>query len=73
MLYSKKEAILLELRAILIHGMPFYDIVYEYTEQLDPRPEKARIGGEMIYPNARPGDRVFVERIDRVVTRVEKL
>ena len=73
MLYSKKEAILKDLRGLTIHGMQFFDIVYEYTEQLDPRPEHARIGGEMIYPNAQPGDRVFVERIANVVTRVEKL
>ena len=73
MLYSKKEAILLELRELTIHGSPFFDIVYEYTEQLDPRPERARIGGEMIYPQAHPGDRVFVEKIANVVTRVEKL
>jgi hypothetical protein len=73
MLFSRKEAILRELRPLTIHGSPFYDIVYEYTEQLDPRPESARISGEMIYPNAQPGDRVFVEKIASVVTRVEKL
>ena len=73
MLYSRKEAILNDLRATSIHGSAFYDIVFTYTEQLDPRPDLARIGSEMIYPNAQAGDRVFIERIANVVVRVEKL
>jgi len=71
--FSRKEATLLEIRGLLIHGSPFYDILYAYAEELDPKPQAARIGAEMIYPNAQPGDRVFVERVANVVTRVEKL
>ena len=73
MLFSRKEAILQELRAIRIHGTPFYDIVYTYTEQLDPRPESARISEQLIYPNAQAGDRVLIEKIANTVMRVEKL
>jgi hypothetical protein len=73
MFFSRKEATLLEIRELLIHGSPYYDILYAYAEELDPKPQAARIGAEMIYPNAQPGDRVFVERVANVVTRVEKL
>jgi hypothetical protein len=72
-LFSRKEAILHELRALRIHGALFYDIVYTYADQLDPRRESARISDQMIYPNAQEGDRVFVEKIANVVMRVEKL
>jgi len=73
MFFSRKEATLLEIRALAIHGSPYYDILYAYAEEFDPKPQAARIGGEMIYPNAQPGDRVMVERVANVVTRVEKL
>ena len=73
MFFSRKEAILHELHALQIHGALFYDIVYTYTDQLDPKRESARIGGEMIYPNAQAGDRVFIEKIANLVMRVEKL
>lgn len=73
MFFSRKEATLLEIHALAIHGSPYYDILYAYTEELDPQPQGARIGGEMIYPGAQPGDRVLVERVANVVMRVEKL
>ena len=73
MFFSRKEATLLEIHALAIHGSPYYDILYAYTYELDPKPQAARIGGEMIYPNAQPGDRVLVEKVANVVLRVEKL
>jgi hypothetical protein len=73
MIFSRKEATLLEIHALAIHGSPYFDILYAYNEELDPKTHDARIGAEMIYPNARPGDRVFIERVANVVTRVEKL
>lgn len=73
MIFSRKEATLLEIHGLAIHGSPYYDILYAYTAELDPQPQEARIGAEMIYPNAQPGDRVMVERVANVVMRVEKL
>jgi signal peptidase I len=72
-LFSRKEAVLVELRAIEIHGAAFYDIVFTVTEMAGARPESARIGGEMMYPNARVGDRILVEKVANVVARVEKM
>ncbi len=72
-LFSRREAVLVELRAIEIHGAAFYDIVFTVTVPAEAQPESARIGGEMIYPNAQVGDRILVEKIANVVARVEKL
>jgi len=73
MFFSRKEATLLDIRGFQVHGSPYYDIRYTYAEELDPQTHTARIGGEMIYPNAQPGDRVLVEKAANVVLRVEKL
>jgi hypothetical protein len=73
MLFSRREAILHELRAIEIHGAAFYDIVFTAVEPVGARAESARIGGEMIYANAQIGDRIVVEKIANVVARVDKL
>ena len=73
MLFSRKDAVLEQLSAVQIHGAPFYDIVYRYAEPPDSRAEQARVPGELIYPNAQAGDRVFIEKIANTVMRVEKL
>ncbi len=72
-LFSRKEAVLEQLRAIQIHGAPFYDIVFTSIEAPDSGPQAVRIGSEMIYAKARVGDRVMIEQIANIVTRVEKL
>ena len=71
-LFSRKDAVLSDLRAIEIHGLRFYDILYSAGEP-GAAPESARIGAEMIYANPRAGDRVMIERVANVVMRVDKL
>ncbi|MFQ5663502.1 MAG: hypothetical protein ACE5HL_06700 [Terriglobia bacterium] len=73
MLYSRKEAVIEHLRALSIHGLPFFDVYYKYTEELDARPQLARVQGEMVYPTIQAGDRVLVEKIANTVMRIEKL
>ncbi len=73
MLFSRKEAVLEQLRAIEIHGARFYDLLLSWADAPGAPPEAARIGGEMIYADPREGDRVVVERIANVVARVEKV
>lgn len=73
MLYSKKEAVIEYLRALSIHGLPFFDVYYRYTEPPDARPEQARVQGEMVSPGLVAGDRVLVEKVAHTVMRVEKL
>jgi hypothetical protein len=72
-LFSRKEAILRDLRTIEIHGARFYDILFSFAETPDTQPESGRIGAEMIYAHPRAGDRVMIEQVANVVTRVEKL
>ena len=73
MFFSRKEAVIRQLRAVELHGLRLYDIVFTCTEPPDARPEVARVGSEMIYPDAQPGDRILVEKIANVVSRVQKL
>jgi len=73
MIFSRKDATLEDVRPLQIHGSMYFDIVYRYREPADSRAENARIGAEMIYPNAQPGDVVMVEKVANTVMRVERL
>ncbi len=73
MIFSRRDATLESVRLLEIHGSPYCDIVYRYREPQDARSEQARVGAEMIYPNAQPGDVVMVEKIANTVMKVEKL
>lgn len=73
MLYSRKEATIEHLRALDLHGLPFFDVYYKYTDELDPQTQLARVQGEMVSPGIQVGDRVLVEKIAHTVMRVEKL
>ena len=73
MLYSRKEATIEHLRILNLHGLPFFDIYYKYTDELDPKTQLARVQGEMVSSGIQVGDRVLVEKIARTVMRVEKL
>ncbi len=72
-LFSRREAILEDLRAIQIHGARFYDILFSFIETPGAPPEAGRIGAEMIYAHPQAGDRVLIEKVANVVMRVEKL
>jgi hypothetical protein len=71
--FAHKEAVLQQLRALEIHGLRFYDIVFTCTEPPGAGPEAARVGSEMIYAGAQPGDRILVEKIANVGSRGQKL
>ncbi|MFQ5724682.1 MAG: hypothetical protein ACE5G6_09325, partial [Terriglobia bacterium] len=63
MLYSKKEATIEHLRAVDLHGLPFFDVYYKYTDEADAETQLARVQGEMVYSRLQVGDRVLVEKI----------
>lgn len=73
MFYSKKEAVIEHLREVSLQGLPFYDVYYRYTEELDPKTQLARVQEEMVYSGIRVDDRVLVEKIAQTVMRIEKL
>lgn len=73
MLYSRKEATIEHLRALSIHGLPFFDVYYKYTGDPDARTQLARVQGEMVYATIQVGDRALVEKAANTVMRIEKL
>lgn len=73
MLYSKKAAVIERLSVLSIHGLPFFDVYYKYTEEPDAPTELARVQGEMVYPDIQVGHRVLVEKVANTVMRIEKL
>ena len=73
MLYARKEAVIERLQAVSIHGLPFYDVYFRYTDKPDLPTRFARVQGEMMPPGIQVGDRVLVESIENTVMRIDKL
>ncbi|ACL23120.1 hypothetical protein [Chloroflexus aggregans] len=63
-----REAVLLAVQRVDIHGTLFYDITFHHEGETQPM--RARIGIESIYPNPQAGDPVRVSYIMGVVTQV---
>jgi hypothetical protein len=68
---GRKEAVLLDIRLIDIHGTRFYDIVYAHTDT-PTQQRSARIGIEDGYANPQPGDQISVGYLMNVVTGMHK-
>jgi tRNA-binding EMAP/Myf-like protein len=67
-LSGTREAVLLSVQRIDIHGTIFYDITFHHTGETQPI--RARIGAESVYPNPQPGDQVLVSYVVGVVTNI---
>jgi hypothetical protein len=67
---GNKEAVLMQLQLVNIHGTLYYDLVYAHTD--DEQPRSARIGKEDIYADPQPGDRVRVAYTMNVVTGIQR-
>lgn len=65
-----KEAQLLEVRFLDVHGTIYCDLVYAHAG--DQQPRQARIGKEDVYADPQPGDLVKVRYVMNVVTGVER-
>lgn len=65
-----KEAVLVQLQLVDIHGTRYYDIVYRHKE--DQQSRSARIGADDIYKNPQPGDTVHVVYVMNVVTGMQR-
>jgi hypothetical protein len=65
-----KDAVLVQVRMLDIHGTYYYDIVYAHTG--DSQQRSARIGKEDIYENPQPGDEVRVAYTMNVATGVQR-
>jgi hypothetical protein len=69
-LSGSKDAVLMQLRLLDIHGTFYYDIIYAHTD--DRQSRTARIGKEDIYENPQPGDEVRVLYTMNVVTGIQR-
>ncbi len=70
-----QEAILLSISRVSIHGDEYFDVVIAdpaAPEDLDRR-ILARLGPEAIGGAPRPGDRVRIEGVLRMVVRIERI
>lgn len=67
---GSREARLLDLRMLDIHGTYYYDMVYQHTDEAQPR--QARLGKDDVYPEPQPGDSIRVRYVMNVATAVER-
>jgi hypothetical protein len=67
---GSREAVLHEVQPISIHGTILYDLIYNHTDEAQPR--QARLGAESVYADPRPGDAVRVSYMMNVATAVAR-
>lgn len=68
---GQKDATLLQVRLVDIHGTHFYDIEYMHDEAREPI-RRTRVGAESVYADPRPGDLVAVSYLMNVVTSIAR-
>lgn len=69
-LSGAKDAVLLQIQLVDIHGTYYYDLVFAHTD--DQQPRQARIGKDDIYTDPQPGDKVRVAYVMNVVTGIQR-
>lgn len=67
-LSGTRDAVLLSVQRVDIHGTIFYDVTFHHTGETQPI--HARIGAESVYPHPQPGDQVLVSYVMGVVTSI---
>lgn len=67
---GSRDATLMQIQLIDIHGTYYYDIIYAHAGEQQAR--RARIGKEDIYADPRPGDEVRIAYLMNVVTGVQR-
>ncbi|WP_322822482.1 hypothetical protein [Chloroflexus sp.] len=67
-LSGTRDAVLLSVQRVDIHGTIFYDVTFHHTGETQPI--RARIGTESVYPDPQPGDQVLVSYVIGVVTSI---
>ena len=68
---GKQKGTLLDVRQIDIHGSRFWDISYA-LENAPQQVQQGRIGVESAYDNPAPGDKVTLQQLLGVLTKIEK-
>jgi hypothetical protein len=73
MLKGSRDAVLVRLQPISVHGQLSYDVHYTFADEPDGPTRVARVGGEAIEKSIQPGDRVTLDFVVGVVTSVRRL
>jgi hypothetical protein len=73
MLKGSRDAVLVRLQPISVHGQLSYDVHYTFADEPDGPTRVARVGGEAIESRLQPGDRVSLDFLVGVVTAVRRL
>jgi hypothetical protein len=73
MLKGSRDAVLVRLQPISVHGQLSYDVHYTFADEPDGPTRVARVGGEAIERSLQSGDRVRLEFLVGVVTAVHRL
>ena len=70
-LSGKRDATLLVVRPVDIHGTRFYDLEYAHDDA-STATRVARVGVESVYGDPRPGDKISVSYLMNVVTGITR-
>jgi hypothetical protein len=73
MLKGSRDAVLVRLQPISVHGQLSYDVHYTIADEPDGPPRVSRVGGEAIEKSLQAGDRVRLDFLVGVVTAVHRL
>jgi hypothetical protein len=69
-LKGTREAVLHRMQPISIHGQLSYDLHYRFSDEPEGQMRVARVGPEAIDAGVQQGDRVVLDFLVGVVTRV---
>ena len=73
MLKGSRDAVLVRLQPISVHGQLSYDVHYMFADEPDGPTRVSRVGGEAIERSLQSGDRVRLDFLVGVVTAVHRL
>jgi hypothetical protein len=66
---GEQEATVLEVNPFGLHGVTYYDITVEFSDQ---RVERARLGPEGVPDGLQPGERVLATRVANMVVSLRR-
>lgn len=73
MLKGSRDAVLKKIQPVSIHGQLSLDVHYVFPEDDERQVRVARIGPEAVESRLEPGDRITLDFLAGVVTRVAKV
>lgn len=73
MLKGSREAILMAIEPVAIHGQVSWNVFFRDPDDPDGAVRKARVGPELVEGDPQPGDRIRLEYLVGSVTGITKL